>query len=188
MSHQGLLFNWFCSGGEEHFGQEPTAQNHGEIIAWLAGGSEGLPPGSPVLHRGQALRKQTPGGSWNKAAPSCVPRAGLGMATASTSKKKLLKKLQISDNVWSCPAPGTAQQRPGVMRCHWGSEHQQPTTKGICYGVRSRAGSGRSGARSRGPPQRQRDTSSARRCEEPCSGSGVGWGAPVTGTRGQAAP
>lgn len=61
MSHQGLLFNRFCSGGEEHFGQEPTAQNHGEIIAWPAGSSEGLPPGPPALRRDQALHKQTPG-------------------------------------------------------------------------------------------------------------------------------
>lgn len=78
MSHQGLLFNWFCSGGEEHFGQEPTAQNHGEIIAWPAGSSEGLQPGSPALcstGTGHCTSRPRWGGGQNKAAPSCVPRA-----------------------------------------------------------------------------------------------------------------
>lgn len=81
MSHRGLLFNWFCSGGEEHFGQEPTAQNHGEIIAWPAGSSEGLLPGSPALRRDQALHKQTPGvGVRTRRLRAASPEPGAGNA------------------------------------------------------------------------------------------------------------
>lgn len=148
MSHRGLLFNWFCSGGEEHFGQEPTAQNHGEIIAWPAGSSEGLQPGSPALcSTGTGHCTSRPRGWGSEQGGSELRPQSLGLATPSTSKKKLLKELQISDKAWSCPAPGTGWQHPGVTQRHGAAgaattDDLQP--KGFVMG--SGAGQGAAGA------------------------------------------
>lgn len=83
MSHQGLLFNWFCSGGEEHFGQEPTAQNHGGNHRVARREQRGAAARLPcaLLHRDRALHKQTPGvGVRTRRLRAASPEPGAGNA------------------------------------------------------------------------------------------------------------
>lgn len=109
-----------------------------------------------LLHRDRALHKQTPVGGGSEQGGSELRPQSLGLATPSTSKKKLLKELQISDKAWSCPAPGTGWQHPGVTQRHGAAgaattDDLQP--KGFVMGSGARQGAAGAGREAGGPAE-----------------------------------
>lgn len=138
MSHQGLLFNYFCSGREEPLGREPAAP---AAAGKPAHGSkrkrEGALLGSATPARGGGL------GSWGcSSIPAREPQPGLGRGDSrdaspgcSTSKRSCSKNLTLAQALL-CPPRERAGDGDGATRRRWDSSHQRPTTKEAGYGER----------------------------------------------------
>lgn len=182
MSHQGLLFNYFCSGREEPLGLEPTAlAATGKPAHRSKRNREGALLGSAIPARGGLC-------SWDTSSiPALGPQLGSGRGGSrdaspgrSTSKRSCSKNLTL---VQICSVP---RERAGdgdaATRRWWDSRHRRPTTKETGYGEQGKRQEqeeqlsipGESAAAPAG-------CSAWRWCEEPCRCRAITPGAPATG-------
>lgn len=134
MSHQGLLFNCFCSGREEPLGRAPAAP---AATGKPAHGSKRKREGALL---GSAMPARGGLGSWGySSTPALGPRPGSGRGGSrdaspgwSTSKRSCSKNLTLA---WICSVP---RERAGdgdaATRRWWASGHRRPTTKEAGYG------------------------------------------------------